>query len=143
MDAREFYETIVISTVAEFESEPADRRRAFLACLTVFHMCDYLEPGRQERRELIEALRIECPQFETVERVANAFKHTRSSWRSLPVSHVYARPPAVAGQMQAGLSMLGDFDGGVEVWGERDSDIGSALQAVLPVLAARVTAQVP
>jgi len=143
MNAREFFESIVVPTVSEFESNPMDLRRAFLACLTAFHMCDYLEPNKQRRRTLYEQIRAECPHFETVERVANAFKHTESSRRPLPVNLVFARPPAIAGLMQAGLSRFGDYKGGVEIWGEKGTDISFALSQVLPVLSARAAEKAP
>lgn len=143
MNALEFYDSIVVPTVSEFESNPTDKRRAFLACLAAFHLCDYLEPDRAKRRILYEKLRLECPQFETVERVANAFKHTVSGRRPLPVNLVYSRPPAIAGRMQAGVSRLGDFKGGVEVWGERGTDIAFALSQTLSALAKRVAASEP
>lgn len=73
MDALEYLDTIVEPTIAEFEPKPWDRRRALIACLITFHTVDYFGLAGDKS---CKQLRSECPEFETVERVANAFKHT-------------------------------------------------------------------
>jgi hypothetical protein len=49
---------------------------------------------------------------------ANAFKHVKTtSKRGLEAAQVYERPPALAGRMMAGVSVVGDSTGAVVVDG--------------------------
>jgi hypothetical protein len=123
MDALEYLDTIVELTIEEFESARWDRRRAFIACLITFHTIDYLGLDGEKS---CKQLRSECPEFETVERVANAFKHTLSRHKPLAVAHVRSRPRAMAGEMRCGSSQIGDQLGAVVADGQ---DLFAAVKA--------------
>ena len=122
MDAKQYADEIVDPTIAEFENEPRSRRRAFLACVATFHLIDYV--GKQRLKDF----RRECRAFVAVERYAHALKHTKTGHRNSPVQpltagQVYERPPAICGQMECGLSLVGDATGGVSVAGEDVPDL--------------------
>jgi hypothetical protein len=57
MDALEYLDAIVASTITEFEREPTCRRRAFLACVVTFHTIDYLAAPREEQNSAGAVLR--------------------------------------------------------------------------------------
>ena len=126
---------IVDPTIADFRDHPASRRHAFLACVVTFHCIDYITHPKKPQN-LRHRFRKESLDFATVERVAHAVKHVRSDGeskssqkqaRSLHVASIFARPPALAGVMQCGLSRLGDLQGGVEIWEEEGSNLFSAV----------------
>jgi hypothetical protein len=129
-DAQTYVEEIVLPTIREFEREPASRRRAFLACVALFHTVDYLaaEPSSLSKGNLRKQFRTESADFVIVDRVAHAFKHMNTGDELSPdnkplhVRAVFSRPPSFSGVMVAGLSYLGDKVGGVEIWNERGRD---------------------
>lgn len=116
---------IVEPTVNDFSKDPSDVRLGFLACVSLEHSVDYLAfPGtranwdgkvhRANRQRIRDRFKNESEDFRKASEVANAFKHVKTiSQRSLEASEVYRRPPARAGQMMAGLSMVGDKTGAV------------------------------
>ena len=130
-EAQAYFNEFVIPTVRDFENAPASRRRAFLACVAVFHTVDYLaaQPGSPKKRNFRSQLRKENADFVIVDRVAHAFKHMRSGHEGsqdnepLHVQAVFSRPPSFAGVMVVGISYLGDTRGGVEIWNERGRDL--------------------
>ncbi len=117
MTPEEYFQDIVLPTMKEFRDEPRSRRRAYLACIALFHLKDYLnkvgEKGVEER--LRDAT---GDAFDIVRSVCNGAKHVTVNSR-----HVVAfsaggdveRPPAVAGLLECGLSELGDYEGGRSV----------------------------
>jgi len=124
MDAKQFADEIVDPTIAEFEREPSSRRRAFLACVATFHLIDYIDKTQ------LEKFRRECPAFKAVDRYAQTFKHGetgkasgKSRRKRLEAKQVYERPPGRAGEMQVGISHLGDTTGAVRVAGEDVPDL--------------------
>jgi hypothetical protein len=123
---------IVDPTIADFRDHPASRRHAFLACAVTFHCIDYIAQV-DKSQNLRQGFRKENSDFATVDRVAHAFKHVESGNskssenQPLHVTSVFARPPALAGVMQCGLSRLGDLQGGVEIWKEDGSNLLSAV----------------
>jgi hypothetical protein len=129
-DVDAYFEGIVRPTVEEFAKAPASRRRAFLACVTLFHTVDYLaaRPKSPNKRELRRRFRAN-KYFAIVDRVAHAFKHVQTgddnspSNKHLSAHAVFSRPPCFAGVMVAGLSYLNDTRGGVEIWNEREFDL--------------------
>jgi hypothetical protein len=131
-DAKSYMGEIVDPTIADFRDHPASRRHAFLACAVTFHCVDYIaQPNRS--KSLRDRFRKENSDFATVDRVAHAFKHVKSGSlkssqnRPLHVASVFERPPALAGVAQAGLSRVGDSEGGVEIWNEDGPDLLSVV----------------
>jgi len=130
MDAKQFADEIVDPTIAEFENDRRSRRRAFLACVATFHLIDYIgsKRGRQQR---LENFRRECPAFDAVDRYAQTFKHGetgnpelgKSRRKHLKAGQIIERPPGRVGEMEAGVSRLGDTTGGVTVGGEGVPDL--------------------
>jgi gamma-glutamyl phosphate reductase len=134
-DAKSYIEEIVDPTIADFRDHPASRRHAFLACVVTFHCIDYIMHPKKSKN-LRRLFRKENLDFATVDRVAHAVKHVRSDGdsksseiqtRSLHVTSIFERPPALAGVMQCGLSRFGDFQGGVEIWEEEGSNLLSVV----------------
>jgi hypothetical protein len=128
MHAEAYMIEMVDPTINDFEANPGSRRHAFLACLATFHSIDYLAyPGKSAN--LRDRFRRENTDFAVIDRVAHAFKHVESGDPNSPqnqpldVSTVFARPAALAGVMQSGISRCGDTIGGVEIWGERVVDL--------------------
>jgi hypothetical protein len=84
---------------------------------------------RDNRRQLRKQFQKENEQFRLASETANAFKHVKTiSERGLEASEVYERPPALAGRMMMGLSLLGDTTEAVVVDGH------DLLQAVTEAL---------
>ena len=48
MTPAEFLDEIVVPTLRECRDERRSRRRAYLACIAVFHIKDHLKEGRRE-----------------------------------------------------------------------------------------------
>jgi hypothetical protein len=121
---------IVEPTVEDFRRQPSSVRVGFLVCVAIDHSIDYLAfpadrakwdgaEHRSRRADLRRQFCDESEDFRLVSEAANAFKHVKTiSKRSLEASQVYERPPALAGRMMAGLSMLGDTTGAVVVDGK-------------------------
>ena len=122
MSPQEYLELIVEPTVAEFEQDQSSVRRAFLACVAVFHTIDYIRPKKYQN--LRKLFREECAAFATIDRVASAFKHVESDGKApLKASAVYGRPPALAGVAMAGRSLSGDITGAVVIDGENGDSL--------------------
>jgi hypothetical protein len=129
MDADAYLDEYVDPTVVEFGEEPASRRRAFIACVVVFHTVDYLamRPGSPNSQNLRNRLREKNSSFAIVERAAHAFKHGEAGDENAPVNKplrvedVISRPAmrVGGGGGQAGISQVGDGVGGVQIWKER------------------------
>jgi hypothetical protein len=78
MDAESYITEIIDPTISEFEANPRSRRHAFLACVATFHCIDYLaRPGSPAG--IRSQFKKENKAFATVDRVAHAFKHMKSS----------------------------------------------------------------
>jgi hypothetical protein len=133
MDAITYLDMIVDPTIAEFQQAPANRRRAFLACVATYHVVDYLTPGKSSGN-LRRKLGSECQEFALIDRAAHAFKHMQGGNADDPIKpelkilHIFERPPAMAGIMQCGISRLGDTTGGVAIWGEEGPDLLPAVK---------------
>jgi hypothetical protein len=127
-DAESYMREIVDPTIADFRDHSASQRRAFLACAATFHCIDYIALI-DKSQNLRQRFRKESSDFATVDRVAHAFKHVESgspkSYENQPlrIASVFARPPALAGIMQCGLSRFGDLQGGVEIWNEDGTNL--------------------
>jgi hypothetical protein len=128
-DLERYLREIVEPTVDDFCQQPSSVRIGFLACVAIDHSVDYLAfPGdrthwdskehQAKRKRLREQFGKENEQFRLASDVANAFKHVKTrNKRGLEASEVRERPPALAGRMMAGVSMVGDMTGAVVVDG--------------------------
>src|SRR5690242_13188160 len=83
---------IMMPTVKEFLEDPGDRRRAFLAAITVSHLADYIFEGRiQLRGSLTEVdkylkwLTTKCWQWGLVRDIGDASRHCRLTRRTSAV----------------------------------------------------------
>ena len=137
MSLKEYLDLIVEPTVLEFEQQPASVRRAFLACVVLFHTIDYISPKRPQN--LRKRFRGQSTAFATIDRVAHAFKHFESDGLTpLKAKSVYSRPPAMAGVFMLGLSQLGDPTGAVLIAGETDSTLTAYAREALAFLRKQV-----
>ena len=133
MSPQTYLELIVQPTVAEFEQDQSSVRRAFLACVAVFHTIDYMRP--KKTGNLRKNFRDECGAFATIDRVAHAFKHVGSDGKApLKASAVYGGPPALAGMAMAGRSLVGDTTGAVLIDGESGNNLIFAMREALDFL---------
>lgn len=130
-EAQNYFDEMVVPTLRDFENAPASIRRAFLACVVLFHTVDYLaeQAGSPDKQNLRKQLRRENVDFSIVDRVAHAFKHLKAGHRKSPdnmplhVSAVFGRPPAAIGVLKIGISRIGDMKGGVEILNECRQDL--------------------
>ena len=128
-DLERYLNEIVEPTLNDFVSKPSNVRIGFLTCVAIDHSIDYLvfpadrsqwdgADHRRRRRELRRKFKTENAHFRLASEVANAFKHVKTtSVRGLEAGEVYERPPALAGRMIVGLSLVGDSTGAVVVDG--------------------------
>jgi hypothetical protein len=114
-DLDRYLEEIVKPTVQDFVQHPTSVRHAFLACAVTFHAVDYMAHPRAPRT-LRQQWRSRSEAFRRVDEVAHAFKHVathRQNQARLAARAIISRPPAVAGVMECGLSLMGDVTGAV------------------------------
>ena len=140
MDAQQYMDEIVDPTITEFETNPASRRHAFLACAVTFHTIDYLVHPKSSGN-CRKSFREESADFALVDRVAHAFKHVQSmspNQTPLKVENVLKRPPAVCGEMVAGLSRCGDASGGVTLSGNLDLDLLPVVKSAAEFLRGKI-----
>lgn len=116
MTPTEYLAEIVLSTLEEARNEPQSRRRAYLACIAVYHLFDYLEAAGE--KDVRSRARGECRDaYEAVRSVCNGVKHGETELRHVlrfASGSDYWRPPGRAGEAQAGVSQVGDPRGGRE-----------------------------
>lgn len=132
MDVQQFITEMVEPTLREFEENPTSVRHAFLACVTTFHIIDYLN-AKSERQKFQN----ESPAFKEVDRIAHAFKHVigRIGQTSpLNASDVISRPPAKWDSAVFDLARWDDENGGVFSRQNRNGDILEAVQQALKFL---------
>jgi hypothetical protein len=114
-DLDRYLEEIVEPTIQDFVEHPRSVRHAFLACAVTFHAVDYMAHPRASRT-LRQEWGSRSEAFQRVDEVAHAFKHVSTPRRNkarLVARAVISRPPAVAGVMECGLSLMGDVTGAV------------------------------
>ena len=114
-DLVRYLDEIVDPTVAEFERNSTSVRHAFITCVVVFHAVDYRAHPKRSTG-LRQEYRTKSDAFALVDMVAHAFKHVRTERRDVPnlrAASVISRPPAVAGVLRTGLSLVGDTTGAV------------------------------
>jgi hypothetical protein len=110
-----YLDEIVDPTVAEFERNSTSVRHAFITCVVVFHAVDYRAHPKRSTG-LRQEYRTKSDAFALVDMVAHAFKHVRTERRNVPnlrAASVISRPPAVAGVLRTGLSLVGGTTGAV------------------------------
>lgn len=78
-----YFSEIVLPTVREFLADRGDRRRAYLACIAAFHLCDYVSEAEGEKlKKVQDAVRLACePSFLVLQGVCNGSKHGAPSKR--------------------------------------------------------------
>jgi hypothetical protein len=123
-----YLQNIVEPTVAEFRSDPTSARRAFLACVVLYHAIDRV-PNRSGN--LRKDWRDKSPSFLLVDMLANDLKHARSDLRDHPVARPHtlalAGSPALLGNMAFNTTVFNDF-------GEQE-----ALESVLSAIESALT----
>ena len=117
MTPADFMTEIVVPTLGEFRDERRSRRRAYLACIAVFHLRDHLKKAGEMGIE--NAMRGACgTAFDVVRSICNGSKHVETDGRHAIAFRAGTdsdRPPAVWGEAMWGVSRWGDADGGREV----------------------------
>jgi hypothetical protein len=117
MTPAKYVDEIVIPTVREFRDNPRSRRHAYLACIVTFHVKDHLKNAGEKRIE--KTMRAGgSKSFDLVRSICNGTKHgTTNTSHPIPfqAGTDYDRPPGRAGEMEAGLSELGDPIGGRQI----------------------------
>lgn len=121
MTPLQYLEEIVLPTISESRDDPESRRKAYLAAIVTHHIGDYLRaagvpnPWSTVEGKAVAATRV-------VRAVANGAKHSANPRDKNTVRFQagsdYFRPPATAGAMECGISMLGDTSGHITVEGE-------------------------
>jgi hypothetical protein len=109
---------IVLPTFHEYEEATYCRRRAYLACIVVFHLADYLkkaganDPAGMMRRQCLKGWQI-------VHAVATGAKHWDNLDNPNPLKFSAGtddyRPPGVVGEMECGWSELGEEFGSIVI----------------------------
>jgi hypothetical protein len=131
-DLRRYLEEIVEPTVKDFAKHPASVRHAFLACVAIYHAVEYMAHPRKPQT-LAQKWGSQSEAFRRVDEVAHAFKHVISTRRepNLNAGAVISRPPAFAGVMKCGISILGDTIGAVTFQEDRTVNLlGTVHEAV-------------
>lgn len=78
-----YMEEFVAPTIADFKSNPASVRHAFIACVVTFHSIDYFAYPRSSSA-LRGQLKRKSSDFAIIDDVAHAFKHVEVSDRNGP-----------------------------------------------------------
>lgn len=112
-----FMDEIVVPTLRELRDERRSRRRAYLACIAVFHLKDHLKEAGEKGIEA--TMRASCGvAFDVVRGVCNGTKHVQTDG-SHPVTFRVGedsdRRPAKWGQARWNVSRWDDPVGGREV----------------------------
>jgi hypothetical protein len=76
-DLRQYLKDFIEPAIADFESNPASVRLAFMACVATFHSVDYLAHPRKPA-VLRQQWNKQSKAFAIVDDVAHAFKHVKT-----------------------------------------------------------------
>lgn len=77
MTSSEYIKTILKPIIARYLDEPTAKDLAFSACILAFHYCEYAARDQCVEKSAIENLfRALGPEFDVIQGVANAAKHT-------------------------------------------------------------------
>ncbi|MBV9591240.1 MAG: hypothetical protein JO310_16710 [Hyphomicrobiales bacterium] len=139
-DYKRYLDDIVQPTIEDFERHPASIRHAFIACVVTVHAVDYLAHPRRPAGISGEYKRL-SPDFSLVYEVAHAFKHVATGPRDAPnltAMEVVRRPPAMAGVMVTGISILGDPTGAVTLADDTNIDLLRVVQRAVAFLREQV-----
>ncbi|HCL65149.1 MAG TPA: hypothetical protein DIC56_09980 [Rhizobium sp.] len=137
MTPKEYMKEILLPTLSEYEEDTQSRRRAYLACIVVYHLSDYLKKAGADN-----PAKKMCNQCTTawnvVHAVAIGAKHRDNAENKNPLkftagSDAY-RPPARAGLLECGWSILGDHEGSIVIDASEDNLMADVLQALRGVL---------
>jgi hypothetical protein len=136
-DLVRYLNVIVDPTVADLEAEPTSVRKAFLACVAVYHAIDRFaypgKPGNWKKR-----WREQSPEFALVDDVAHAFKHVVAGNPVRPdhlkAGEVISRPPAYYGVAAYGLSRWDDPIGGVTLADDPTVDVLNVIRRAVAFL---------
>lgn len=133
MTPADFMSEIVIPTLRELRDERRSRRRAYLACIAVFHLKDHLKKAGETGVEA--AMRASCGvAFDVVRGVCNATKHVETNAKHVVTFRVgddTDRPPAKWGEAVWDVSRWDDAAGGREVQdGAKGHDVYECVKAV-------------
>lgn len=134
---------IVIPTLRELREDRRSRRRAYLACVAVFHVKDHLKKAGEKGVEA--AMRPSCGvAFDVVRGVCNATKHVQTDGShavTFRVGDDTDRPPARWGEALWGVSRWDDRVGGREVRDGPDRhDVYECAKAVIAAYQAKYPA---
>lgn len=126
--------SIVVPCIKDFRDHPRSRRHAYIACIVLFHLKDYLKRNGEAGVEQV-IRKTHAIAFDAVRGVCNGTKHV-----STDASHAvqfaagqdWDRPPAFFGTAIFGVSRFGDKTGGREFkTNQGNIDIYHAVKAVL------------
>ena len=99
MTAREFADTIAVPNIYEFMDDPS-QRRGYSACLSAYHVGDYLMPAGERQRDAVHAAmegKLDAP-FLALQRMATAVKHREKTGKGgvvlMESGSDTVRPPA-------------------------------------------------
>lgn len=118
MTPQQYMAEIVLPTVEDYVADTSSRRRAYLACIVTYHMEDYLKAAGVIDPHAAMMARCDGA-WMVVKGVANGSKHRHGTKGKdqvvfLAGSDQY-RPPAVAGELECGFSIIGDYEGSIVV----------------------------
>jgi hypothetical protein len=137
MTPAEYMETIALPTALEFNRNRRSRRLGYLACITAFHVKDYLAAAGETGVDA--TMRKACTvdtNFAFVQAICTAAKHTKADGENRPVRLKAGddrdQPPGIWGEAKWGVSFWGDPIGGrVVPLPSGDHDIYQAVKDVL------------
>jgi hypothetical protein len=117
MRPADYVNEIALPALRQARDDRASRWKAYVACMTVFHVKDYLKSVGE--RAIESAMRTAGGNaFDVCRGICNGTKHQATD-STHPISFRagddWHRPPARAGQMRVGASRLGDTLGGREI----------------------------
>jgi hypothetical protein len=117
MSPADYVREVVLPTMCEFKENRRSRRNAYLTCMAVFHIKDHLRKAGEEEVEK-KMRRATGKSFDVVRAICNGTKHVETD-ASHPIQFRagadFDRPPGRAGEMEAGISRIGDLEGGREM----------------------------
>ena len=120
MTPNQYVNEIVLPTLREARDARLDRRRSYLAAIVTHHTADYLtQHGEKKVRDRISATA--GIHWQVVRSVTNGAKHVEADPQKHTIDFTSGtdtiRPPCFAGIAIAGLSILGDTTGAIEIPG--------------------------
>jgi hypothetical protein len=135
-DLERYLNEIVEPTIKDFEADPTSVRRAFLACVVVFHGIDYLAYPRKRPSTLRQQFNRKSSAFATV--VTGNRKKPK-----LKADEVISRPPAAWDKAEWNASHWDDPAGGVTIGSDRSVDLLEVVKAARDFLRAKTRRSVP